>query len=334
MEDQHYAKMETSSSVVSPPAHPRRPVRLYPIHRRAESQDSDDGPQPPSAPPPPPELGAIWGVVPPPPPPNSPPPAYAHPGKDAGERGRNDGASPQQRASARDALADEDERVMEDIALNNSFGADAAAPPPRPPRAAESARNRRDSSPDARDSQHSERSQGKSACCAAGCCGDFSEPDAVGPMAKPRKCRDIFCLLLLLLVWAGWIVMLWVTATEGCPDNCNDPRKLVFGTDSETGEVCGTGAQAGKFRVYYAFPANPLSRRFCVEECPSAFSDDMARSKELGLYEGDPAEIKSKAHNCLLSTALLSPGAAAASSSSSSWRPWKRRRGGRGARWW
>lgn len=157
---------------------------------------------------------------------------------------------------------------MEDIALNNSFGADAAAPPPRPPRAAESARNRRDSSPDARDSQHSERSQGKSACCAAGCCGDFSEPDAVGPMAKPRKCRDIFCLLLLLLVWAGWIVMLWVTATEGCPvtsaihparatkspvltytcecqDNCNDPRKLVFGTDSETGSICPTVLRFG-----------------------------------------------------------------------------------------
>jgi len=120
-------------------------------------------------------------------------------------------------------------------------------------------------------------------------------------MAKPRKCRDVVCLAFLVVVWIGWLVMVWAAMTEGCPDNCNDPKKLVFSTDSVTGEVCGTGAQRGKYRVYFPHPADPLSRRLCVSSCPDSYSDSIPASVAMGLYEGDPAAISStRVHNCLL----------------------------------
>jgi hypothetical protein len=54
---------------------------------------------------------------------------------------------------------------------------------------------------------------------------------------------QIFCLLLFLLAWIGWIIVAAMAFTDGCPDNCNDPRKLVYGFDSN-GCMCGKDCSA------------------------------------------------------------------------------------------
>lgn len=125
--------------------------------------------------------------------------------------------------------------------------------------------------------------------------GDWSRsarPDGRGPMGKPRKCRDLLFLLLFVLVWGGWLVLGWVVITDGCPGSCNDPRRLIFGTDSITGEVCGTGNQTGKARLYVANPVDPMGRKFCVESCPSLLDGSGASSVALGLIEGDASTIR------------------------------------------
>mmetsp|Transcript_28376 Transcript_28376/g.91793 ORF Transcript_28376/g.91793 Transcript_28376/m.91793 type:complete len:812 (+) Transcript_28376:657-3092(+) len=142
----------------------------------------------------------------------------------------------------------------------------------------------------------------KSCCvlpsCEYGCCAGALRPDGCGPMAKPRKCRDVACFALFVIAWVVWLLMFWVLATEGCPSSCNDPRRLIFGTDSVTGETCGTGREAGKPNVYFPDPVNPLSRRFCVSRCPSTLSDDPSLSISLGLYRG-VLSSETKQTNCL-----------------------------------
>ena len=49
-------------------------------------------------------------------------------------------------------------------------------------------------------------------------------------------------------------------------------RRQILGTDSETGEVCGTGGQAGRPHQYLANPADPVGRRLCLAACPANFS--------------------------------------------------------------
>ena len=54
-------------------------------------------------------------------------------------------------------------------------------------------------------------------------------PAGIGPMSmsKPRPCRDVLCIILFVLAWIAWLALGWVVFTQGCPDNCNDPRLLV-----------------------------------------------------------------------------------------------------------
>jgi hypothetical protein len=40
----------------------------------------------------------------------------------------------------------------------------------------------------------------------------------LGPMAKPRKCRDVMCMVLFVLCWILWLLLVWTTITDGCPD--------------------------------------------------------------------------------------------------------------------
>ena len=49
-------------------------------------------------------------------------------------------------------------------------------------------------------------------------------------------------------------------------------RRQLFGTDSSTGEVCGTGGQAGRLHQYLTNPADPAGRRLCLAACPAEFT--------------------------------------------------------------
>jgi hypothetical protein len=118
-----------------------------------------------------------------------------------------------------------------------------------------------------------------------GCCSCLHRPDGVGPMAKRRKSRDVICMVLFVLCWMFWIVLVWTTVTDGCPRNCNDPRRLVYGTDSRTGEICGFGALAGREKLFFPLPEDPAARRICVSACPHALSDDARVASSLGLVE-------------------------------------------------
>jgi len=51
-------------------------------------------------------------------------------------------------------------------------------------------------------------------------------------------------------------------------DSCNDPRRLIYGADSRSFEMCGLGANAGRHKLFFPFPENPVARRMCVSECP------------------------------------------------------------------
>ena len=76
-----------------------------------------------------------------------------------------------------------------------------------------------------------------------GCCGWVQDADGVGPMARPRKSRDVLCMALFVLCWLVWVVLVWTMVTDGCPDKCNDPRRLIYGADSVSNELCGFGSQ-------------------------------------------------------------------------------------------
>ncbi|KAJ1473232.1 hypothetical protein T484DRAFT_1837273 [Baffinella frigidus] len=127
-----------------------------------------------------------------------------------------------------------------------------------------------------------EEEEGEGAWCVAA-----HWKDGEGPMGKRRQCRDTFCIILFVLAWIAWLILIWVAVTDGCPEDCNDPRRLVFGTDSRTAEVCGAGALLEKPRLYYPNPADLSSRRFCVAECPGASSLSADTSVAFGLVEGD-----------------------------------------------
>jgi hypothetical protein len=49
---------------------------------------------------------------------------------------------------------------------------------------------------------------------------------------------------------------------------CNDPRRLIYGFDSRTNEMCGHGANAERHKLFFPYPENPVARRMCVTECP------------------------------------------------------------------
>jgi hypothetical protein len=72
---------------------------------------------------------------------------------------------------------------------------------------------------------------------------------------------------------------------------CRGWRRQLYGTDSETGELCGVGRQVGRPYQYLPNPADPLGRRLCVSECPKKFSADLqARSEHAILMFGGPCD--------------------------------------------
>ena len=107
----------------------------------------------------------------------------------------------------------------------------------------------------------------------------------------PRKPRDILCLLLFLVAWGAWLIVAMMAITDGCPDNCNDPRKLVYGFDSQAC-MCGKDCSQmvppgpnnkGKYRLYIPDPRD-TDLRICVETCPPGFAFNKSSAVSAGTY--------------------------------------------------
>mmetsp|Transcript_58692 Transcript_58692/g.120049 ORF Transcript_58692/g.120049 Transcript_58692/m.120049 type:complete len:670 (-) Transcript_58692:2-2011(-) len=119
-------------------------------------------------------------------------------------------------------------------------------------------------------------------------------------MDVKRSCRDIFCLLLFLVCWLAWLIVAIMAFTDGCPDNCNDPSKLVYGFDSN-GCMCGKDCSAddtknnvdntGKKRLYIPDPRE-ASMRLCVADCPPEFAFDKDASILRGTYSCTTTDCK------------------------------------------
>ena len=89
-------------------------------------------------------------------------------------------------------------------------------------------------------------------------------------------CTDCFFLLLFLVFWAGMIVIAVVANNRG------NPERLIYATDWN-GEVCNSGANAGKPFIFYpdlaeaifnkaGDPENINLKGVCLPECPKRFT--------------------------------------------------------------
>jgi hypothetical protein len=113
-----------------------------------------------------------------------------------------------------------------------------------------------------------------------GLCGQKDEThDIRTGIATKRRCRDVWCLLLFLVYWAG----MFVVATAGF--KYGDPKLLVIPKDY-LGNFCGVDNRntsnafsnmLGKPNLYYLdpFDLSPTSKNvtmICVESCPNVTS--------------------------------------------------------------
>jgi len=92
------------------------------------------------------------------------------------------------------------------------------------------------------------------------------DPDFKGPMSTKRKCQNVIFFLLFIAFWCVWFFLAFLAISDGCPDNCNTPMRLVFGYDSN-GNRCGADG-LGK-QMFIGLPTEPATTRVCVNGCPS-----------------------------------------------------------------
>lgn len=112
-----------------------------------------------------------------------------------------------------------------------------------------------------------------------GCCGGQDLEETSEGVVVQRKCRDILCLLLFIVFWAGMFVVCGIAYQSG---NIN---RLVYGIDS-FGFACGTTASltggssldlTSNINLYYLNPLDlmsitniPYAKTICVKSCPGA----------------------------------------------------------------
>eukprot|EP00281_Chroomonas_sp_CCMP1168_P006014 CAMPEP_0206259920 /NCGR_PEP_ID=MMETSP0047_2-20121206/26781_1 /ASSEMBLY_ACC=CAM_ASM_000192 /TAXON_ID=195065 /ORGANISM="Chroomonas mesostigmatica_cf, Strain CCMP1168" /LENGTH=890 /DNA_ID=CAMNT_0053686905 /DNA_START=131 /DNA_END=2803 /DNA_ORIENTATION=- len=78
--------------------------------------------------------------------------------------------------------------------------------------------------------------------------------------------------------------------TDGCPDNCNNPQKLIYGFDSN-GCMCGADCTStlgidntGKYSLYIPDPREPTNR-LCMATCPPGFAFNKTVSIQYNAYQ-------------------------------------------------
>uniref|UniRef100_A0A6U4PCE9 Uncharacterized protein n=1 Tax=Hemiselmis andersenii TaxID=464988 RepID=A0A6U4PCE9_HEMAN len=104
-----------------------------------------------------------------------------------------------------------------------------------------------------------------------------------------RGCTDIFCFCLFLVMWIVWIILAIMAMTDGCPNNCNNPYKLVYGFDAD-GCMCNSDCTStlgidntNKPNLYIPDPREP-SVRLCLAACPSDWGFSKNLSTPVGTY--------------------------------------------------
>lgn len=110
------------------------------------------------------------------------------------------------------------------------------------------------------------------------CCGSNQvSPDGEKAADKnivdqvERRCTDVLCFLLFIVMWCLWIILAILAFTDGCgsASGCNTPMRLVYGYDSK-GNQCGSGDLSSMKTMFVGNPADAVGSRICVGSCPSS----------------------------------------------------------------
>eukprot|EP00293_Proteomonas_sulcata_P009004 CAMPEP_0184306614 /NCGR_PEP_ID=MMETSP1049-20130417/15559_1 /TAXON_ID=77928 /ORGANISM="Proteomonas sulcata, Strain CCMP704" /LENGTH=888 /DNA_ID=CAMNT_0026618915 /DNA_START=75 /DNA_END=2741 /DNA_ORIENTATION=+ len=94
---------------------------------------------------------------------------------------------------------------------------------------------------------------------------------------------------MFLVAWFGWLVLGLMAMTDGCPDNCNNPEKLVYGFDAN-GCMCSKdctadlGVDNSNKKALYLPDPRDSSIRICVETCPANFSFSKSAAVSAGTF--------------------------------------------------
>jgi hypothetical protein len=84
-----------------------------------------------------------------------------------------------------------------------------------------------------------------------------------GPRHVQRRCTDVFCFLLFLVVWIAAIVVGFYGFSKG------DPDRVTHGYDFQ-GNACGVGSNSLYPFVYFPIPGL-VHYSVCVTACPSSY---------------------------------------------------------------
>jgi hypothetical protein len=95
-----------------------------------------------------------------------------------------------------------------------------------------------------------------------------------GPKHVQRRCTDVMCFLLFVIVWIAAFVVGFYGYTKG------DPRRVTNGYDFQ-GNACGVESNAPYPFVYFPIPGL-VHYSVCVEACPESYAVICARTVSQG----------------------------------------------------
>jgi len=110
------------------------------------------------------------------------------------------------------------------------------------------------------------------------------DPNFNGPITQGRKCRDVLCLLFFVVFWGVWIIGAYLAFSDGCPDNCNTPLRLVYGYDS-AGQMCGGANHPDRKRMWIGLPYKITTSRVCMATCPETTGAQICVTEQMMIKE-------------------------------------------------
>jgi hypothetical protein len=109
-------------------------------------------------------------------------------------------------------------------------------------------------------------------CCGSNQIAPDDEKATVNIVEKAdRRCTDVLCFLLFIVMWCLWIILAILAFSDGCGSaaGCNTPMRLVYGYDSQ-GNQCGSGDLSSMKTMFVGNPADAVGSRVCLTSCPSS----------------------------------------------------------------